>query len=140
MNILGGSGGMFFRENLKFRSSKTAGNAPKTRILLILSLSMGMHPYSGINKSYSTGCTWPKLALHARDLVEFCHTLRRVLANFVLFFFLMALVSCLVSLAAVFWMSRNAPTKERLLGRCVTSKGEGGRLVSCHEMGFYNNE
>ena len=32
-----------------FRSSKTAstGSAPKTRILLILSLSMGMHPYSG---------------------------------------------------------------------------------------------
>ena len=37
-----------------FRSSKTAstGNAPKTRILLILSLSMGMHPYSG-----TTNCT-----------------------------------------------------------------------------------
>ena len=34
-------------ENLKFRSSKTAGNAPKTRILLILSLSMGIPPYSG---------------------------------------------------------------------------------------------
>ena len=37
-----------------FRSPKTAstGNAPKTRILLILSLSMGMHPYSG-----TTNCT-----------------------------------------------------------------------------------
>ena len=35
-------------ENLKFRSPKTAGNAPKSCILLILSLSMGMHPYSGI--------------------------------------------------------------------------------------------
>ena len=42
-----GSGGMLPRENLKFRSSKTAGNAPKTRILLILSLSMGIPPYSG---------------------------------------------------------------------------------------------
>jgi len=79
---------MFPRENLKFRSSKTAGNAPKTRILLILSLSMGMHPYSGINKPYYTGCTRLKLALHERDLVEFCHTLQRALANFVFFFFL----------------------------------------------------
>ena len=42
-----GSGGMLPRENLKFRSSKTAGNAPKTRILLILSLSIGIPPYSG---------------------------------------------------------------------------------------------
>ena len=42
-----GSGGMLPQENLKFRSSKTAGNAPKTRILLILSLSMGIPPYSG---------------------------------------------------------------------------------------------
>ena len=33
---------------LKFRSPKTAGNAPKSFILLILSLSMGMHRYSGI--------------------------------------------------------------------------------------------
>ena len=130
MNLLGGSGGMFLRENLKFRSSKTAGNAPKTRILLILSLSMGMHPYSGINKSYSTGCTRLKLALHARDLVEFCHTLQRVLANFVLFFFLVALVSCLVSLAAVFWMSRNTPPKERLLERCVRSKKKAARETS----------
>ena len=32
-------------ENLKFRSSKTAENAPKTRILLILSLSMGIPWY-----------------------------------------------------------------------------------------------
>ena len=39
---------MLCQEKLKFRSSKTAGNAPKTIILLILSLSMGMHPYSGI--------------------------------------------------------------------------------------------
>ena len=29
-------------EHLKLRSSKTAGNAPKTRILLILSLSLGI--------------------------------------------------------------------------------------------------
>ena len=43
-----GCGGMFPQENLKFRSSKTAGNAPKSRILLILILSMGMHLYSGI--------------------------------------------------------------------------------------------
>ena len=42
-----GTGGMLPRENLKFRSSKTARNAPKTRILLILSLSMGIPPYSG---------------------------------------------------------------------------------------------
>ena len=41
------SGGMLSRENLKFRSPKTAGNAPKTRILLILSLSIGIPPYSG---------------------------------------------------------------------------------------------
>ena len=38
---------MLPRENLKFRSSKTARNAPKTRILLILSLSIGIPPYSG---------------------------------------------------------------------------------------------
>ena len=38
---------MLPRENLKFRSSKTAGNAPKTRILLILSLSIGIPPCSG---------------------------------------------------------------------------------------------
>ena len=32
-------------ENLKFRSAKTAGNAPKnSRPFNILSLSMGMHP------------------------------------------------------------------------------------------------
>ena len=37
-----GSGGMLPRENLKFRSSKTARNAPKTRILLIPSLSIGI--------------------------------------------------------------------------------------------------
>ena len=48
MNIQGGSGGLLPRENLEFRSSKTAGKAPKTRIFLILSLSMGMHPHSGI--------------------------------------------------------------------------------------------
>ena len=42
-------------ENLKFRSSKTAGNAPKTRVLLILSLSMGMHPYSGIKNRIVRG-------------------------------------------------------------------------------------
>ena len=42
-----GSGGMLRRENLKFRSPKTAGNAPKIRILLILSLSIGIPPYSG---------------------------------------------------------------------------------------------
>ena len=39
---------MFPQENLKFRSSKTARNAPKSLILLMLSLSMGMHLYSGI--------------------------------------------------------------------------------------------
>ena len=38
---------MLSRENLKFRSPKTAGNAPKTRIILILSLSIGIPPYSG---------------------------------------------------------------------------------------------
>ena len=43
------------RENLKFRSSKTAGNAPKTRILLILSFSMGMHPYSGLKNGIARG-------------------------------------------------------------------------------------
>ena len=43
-----GSGGMLPRENLKFRSSKTDGKGTKTRTFLILSLSMGMHPYSGI--------------------------------------------------------------------------------------------
>ena len=42
-----GSGGMLPRENLKFKSSKTARNAPKTRILLILSFSIGILPYSG---------------------------------------------------------------------------------------------
>ena len=72
-----GSGGMLPQENLIFRSSKTAGNAPKSRILLILSLSMGIHLYSSIKKnSYSTRCTRLKLALHVRDLVEFCHTLQ----------------------------------------------------------------
>lgn len=34
-------------ENLKLRSSKTAGNVPKTFIFLILSFSIGIHPYSG---------------------------------------------------------------------------------------------
>ena len=42
-------------ENLKFRSSKTAGNAPKTRILLILSFSVGMHPYSGLKNRIARG-------------------------------------------------------------------------------------
>ena len=42
-------------ENLKFRSSKTAGNAPKSCILLILSLSMGMHLYSGIKNGIALG-------------------------------------------------------------------------------------
>ena len=42
-------------ENLKFRSSKTAGNAPETRILLILSFSMGMHPYSGSKNRIARG-------------------------------------------------------------------------------------
>ena len=46
---------MLTRENLKFRLSKTAGNAPKTRILLTLSLSMGMHPYSGIKNRIARG-------------------------------------------------------------------------------------
>ena len=32
----------FPAEHLKLRSSKTAGNAPKTHILLILSLSLGI--------------------------------------------------------------------------------------------------
>ena len=67
---------MLPQENLIFRSSKTAGNAPKSRILLILSLSMGMQLYSSIKNSYSTRCTRLKLALHARDLVEFCQTLQ----------------------------------------------------------------
>ena len=51
MNILGVRGGMLPQENLIFRSSKTAGNAPKSRILLILSLSMGIHLYSSIKKT-----------------------------------------------------------------------------------------
>ena len=76
MNILGGSGDMLPQENLKFRSSKTAGNAPKTCILLILSLFVGMHPYYGIKKSYCTRCTGLKLTLYAWDLVEFCHTVQ----------------------------------------------------------------
>ena len=42
-------------ENLKFRSSKTAGNVPKSCILLILSLSMGMHSYSGIKNRIGRG-------------------------------------------------------------------------------------
>ena len=42
---------MLPQENLIFRSSKTAGNAPKSRILLILSLSMGIHLYSSIKKT-----------------------------------------------------------------------------------------
>ena len=73
MNKLKRSGGMLPWENLVFRSSKTAGNAPKSCILLILSLSMGMYPYSGM---YCTQRKRLKLALHARDLVEFCHTLQ----------------------------------------------------------------
>ena len=83
---------MLLRENLKFRSSKTAGNVPKTRILLILSLSMGIHPYSGINKSYYT----VKMgSARARSRLVQCHnTLQKVLGNFVLFFFLEALASC----------------------------------------------
>ena len=55
MNILGGSGGMLPRENLKFRSSKTAGNMPKTRILLILSLYIGIPPYSGRTNRIARG-------------------------------------------------------------------------------------
>lgn len=47
-----GSGGMLPRENLKFRSSKTDGKGPKTRTL---SLSMGMHPYSGIKSRVVRG-------------------------------------------------------------------------------------
>ena len=43
------------RENLKFRSSKTAGNVLKTRTLLILSLSMDMHPYSGSKNRVARG-------------------------------------------------------------------------------------
>ena len=86
MNIQVGSG-MLPLENLKFRSSKTAGKAPrvshlpaqareerrgsplslgrederpwergcKTCIFLILSLSMGMHPYSGIKSRVVKG-------------------------------------------------------------------------------------
>ena len=42
-------------ENLKFRSSKTAGNAPKTRVLLILSPSMCMHPYPDVINSIVRG-------------------------------------------------------------------------------------
>ena len=118
---------MLPRENLKFRSSKTAGNAPKTCTLLILSLSMDIHPYSAVpdpdleirggggakaglpkkffgsfgpqfgpkirggwaplldlplfwcNKSYCTWCMW--LNLHARELVEFYHTLQTGLSH-----------------------------------------------------------
>ena len=56
MNIPGvpGACSRWAQENLKFRSSKTAGNAPKYRILLILSHSVGMHLYYGI-----------KIVLHA---------------------------------------------------------------------------
>ena len=46
---------MLPRENLKFRSSKTAGNAPETRILLILCFSMGMHQYSGSKNRIASG-------------------------------------------------------------------------------------
>ena len=119
---------MLPRENLKFRSSKTAGNAPKTCTLLILSLSMDIHSYSAVpdpdleirgggggrrpahqknflgpsalslvqklkggwaplldlplfwcNKSYCTWCMW--LNLHARELVEFYHTLQTGLSH-----------------------------------------------------------
>ena len=60
-------------ENLKFRSSKTAGNAPKTCILLIYTEPLFGHaPVFWYKKSYSTRL---KLALHAQDLLEFCHTL-----------------------------------------------------------------
>ena len=55
LTLSGRSGGMLPRENLKFRSSKTAGNGPKSRILLIVSLSMGMHPYSGIKNRIARG-------------------------------------------------------------------------------------
>ena len=48
-------GDMLPWENLKFRSSKTAGNAPETRILLILSFSMGMHQYSGSKNRIARG-------------------------------------------------------------------------------------
>ena len=41
--------------NVKFRSSKTAGNAPKTCILLIQSLSMGVHLYYGITNRIAHG-------------------------------------------------------------------------------------
>ena len=56
----GGGGGRAVRghapsENLKFRSSNTAGNEPKTRVLLILSLSMGMHPYSEVKNRIVRG-------------------------------------------------------------------------------------
>ena len=55
MNKLKRSGGMLPWENLVFRSSKTAGNAPKSCILLILSLSMGRDPYSGIKNRIARG-------------------------------------------------------------------------------------
>ena len=55
MNKLERSGGVLPWENLKFRSSKTAGNAPKSCILLILSLPMGRHPYSGIENRIARG-------------------------------------------------------------------------------------
>ena len=47
--------GMLPRKNLKFMSIKTAGNSPKTRILLIFSLSVGMHPFSGTTNCISCG-------------------------------------------------------------------------------------
>ena len=46
---------MLPQENLKFRSFKTAGNAPKTRILLILNLSVGIPPYSGSTDRIARG-------------------------------------------------------------------------------------
>ena len=54
-------------ENLKFRSSKTAGNAPKSCILLILSLSMGMHPYCGIKNRIALGAAAKIGSAHTRS-------------------------------------------------------------------------
>ena len=66
---------MLPRENLKFRSSKTAGNAPKSRILIILSLPVGMHLYSGIKKIVLH-------VVHAAKIGSACARSRRVLPYF----------------------------------------------------------
>ena len=75
MNILG-SRGILPSENLKFRSSKTAAKVPKTPILSNTQPLYGHTPVFWYKKWYCTRCTQLKLALRARDLVEFYHTLQ----------------------------------------------------------------